>query len=239
MERLAPQRGMDAVTAALGSGGGSGSGDSTGIRLPCSGSLPGSRPDYEQSRPSGLCLRDLDFLETKLVPPLGARVGDPISPQQHVVLDRLEQFADRLLVTPSFQPESLDRCGPKFAAFAKVAKELPGTRILGVDQLLLQLVQSLKGGLDPYGPVSAGARVEAQGSGPSEEFSTISRIGAGVAPDPAGGAAADLPSLKSLGTLGIQASRINWKHACCCLPRPGSHAKARLFRGLQARLSAR
>eukprot|EP00439_Symbiodinium_sp_Y106_P070486 s3201_g12.t1 len=153
--QLAQNNGTACSAAGHGRSGGSGSGDSTGIRLPCSGSLPGSRPDYEQSRPSGLCLRDLDFLETKLVPPLGARVGDPISPQQHVVLDRLEQFADRLLVTPSFQPESLDRCGPKFAAFAKVAKELPGTRILGVDQLLLQLVQSLKGGLDPYGPVSA------------------------------------------------------------------------------------
>ena len=154
-----------------------------------------------------VCCLNWNTLGHPLVPPAGARVGDPISPQQHAVLDQLEQFAHRLLVTPSFQPESLGRCGPKFAAFAKVAKELPGTRVLGVDQLL-QLVQSLKGGLDPY----TDAHFEAPGSGLAQDAAAMNRIGAGAAPDPVGGAGIDLPSLKSLGTLRIQASRINWKH---------------------------
>ena len=155
-----------------------------------------------------VCCLNWKTLGHPVRPPKGSRLGDPISPQQHKVLDNLERLVDRLLLTPSFLPESLGRCGPKFAAFAKVASELPKPADLGVDQLLV-LVRSLHKDFDPYGPVAPEAS-RAPPCAVPDDAGAMNVIGAGAAPNVQ--TRAELPSLKSFSAMRIKASRIKWKH---------------------------
>ena len=170
-----------------------------------------------------VCSLNWETLGHPPVAPDNCRLGAPISPSQDRVINHLEALVDRYLSCKPFAAEALGRCGPKFHALLRVAKELP--RVEDVDPYLGELVCALKQGFD-YGPSAressfqASAETTATGS-VSRDVPEASRRMNTVPEEPPNPACLGFSTpLGSLGALKVVSSRIKWKHSPSFDPRP-------------------
>ena len=154
--------------------------------------------------------------------PPSAKLGAPISLQQHKVIDHLEGLVTRYLRCPSFLPEALGRCGPKFASFCSIVRELPklDPGFADVDSVA-ELVQGMFEGFDKYGHAKGTSSSAGCPAGPvavdpnliSHQNKHRSQV---LSPDPVSGAAGLVrctTTLAGLTSLKVTASRIKWKHS--------------------------
>ena len=167
-----------------------------------------------------VCSLNWQTLGFPLVPPRGCTLGCPINPAQHRVLEHLEGLLDHFLSAPSFSPEALGRCGPKFSAFASVAQELPSNNRMDVD-LFAKLAKALHVDFDAYSKAEASREPSAPEPAPMSTANVrdTGSLEASVLPSaPARASAGGSPaetlsrSLRELDTLKVTASRIKWKH---------------------------
>ena len=167
-----------------------------------------------------VCSLNWQTLGFPLVPPRGCTLGCPINPAQHRVLEHLEGLLDHFLSAPSFSPEALGRCGPKFSAFASIAQELPSNNRMDVD-LFAKLAKALHVDFDAYSKAEASREPSAPEPAPMSTANVrdTGSLEAPVLPSaPARASAGGSPaetlsrSLRELDTLKVTASRIKWKH---------------------------
>ena len=86
-------------------------------------------------------------------PPSHARIGCPISPQQHVMLENLEQLISHFLAAPDIGRAELGRAGEKLAKICGAAIQLPSVSFDETD--VGSFLKDIQHTVDPYGQSSS------------------------------------------------------------------------------------
>ena len=95
-----------------------------------------------------ICTLNWEALGHVVKPPVAACAGPCISPDQHLMIERIESMVLRFATAGCFQASMLGRSADKLERLLAACQELPGVT---QDVDLLDVVNSVRQGLDPYG----------------------------------------------------------------------------------------
>ena len=147
-----------------------------------------------------ICALNWETLGFPLQAPSRARIGAPISLQQHLIIERLENMLWHYLQTPSFDGDDLGRAYEKFSNIIKHVKELPLCKLGFQD--LTELAEHVQAGFDPYSSHFSGSSSDAK--------PTVSTPSHQCAQDSFGGTSSDVKPLQT-GSLPVVSDRVKWK----------------------------
>lgn len=161
-----------------------------------------------------ICTLNWEALGHVVKPPSAACAGFCISPDQHLMIERIESMVLRFATAGSFEASMLGRSADKLERLLVACQELPGeTR----DVDLLDVVNSVQQGLDPYGSNSSSKTPKNDEAFCPEVQHTD---GTTFDPDSASVACDSKIHLDSSTCKPVVADRIKWEHSPSFDPRP-------------------
>ena len=161
-----------------------------------------------------ICTLNWEALGHVVKPPPAACAGFCISPDQHLMIERIESMILRFATAGSFEASTLGRSADKLERLFVACQELPGA---AQDVDLLDVVNSVRQGLDPYGSNSSSKTPKNPEAFCPKAQQTVEHASVDfcASPDPGSKIHLDSSTCKP-----VIADRIKWEHSPNFDPRP-------------------
>ena len=161
-----------------------------------------------------ICTLNWEALGHVVKPPPAACAGFCISPDQHLMIERIESMILRFATAGSFEASTLGRSADKLERLFVACQELPGA---AQDVDLLDVVNSVRQGLDPYGSNSSSKPPKNPEAFCPKAQQTVEHASVDfcASPDPGSKIHLDSSTCKP-----VIADRIKWEHSPNFDPRP-------------------
>ena len=161
-----------------------------------------------------ICTLNWEALGHVVKPPVAACAGSCISPDQHLMIERIESMVLRFATAGCFQASMLGRSADKLERLLAACQELPGVT---QDVDLLDVVNSVRQGLDPYGSNTSSKTPNNQEAFCQDDQSVreVTSTDESVVANPDSKIHLDSSTCKP-----VVADRIKWEHSPQFDPRP-------------------